>query len=287
MRSPENVEKLVRNAEMHSDPKANQAVLKDLLHQFDKTQKQEPAVMQPKTGRTIMRSPITKLAATAAVITVAALGLFEFLAPGSTSGVVWAEVARKVQASQGTIFRSIDTSPDSRDRGPDYSMNYLSSTQSRLDAYEGDQIVKTFCSDYITRTTVFIAHSRKSYIKRTFENMEQNDLWTNPKSMVQMFLSHEHEELGQKTIDGALCEGFETKDPAFGGSEYPNDSCLARIWISVETGYPVQFEIDIVRNGGEIRIGGVADQFQWDIELDESIFKPNIPSDYLDISPGE
>jgi hypothetical protein len=234
-----------------------------------------------------MKSPITKLAVAAAVIAVVVLGLFEFIGTGSTSGVVWAEVAKKVQASRGVIFRSRDTAPDSRDGGPDYTMNYLYSAQLRLDSYKGAQIIKTFYSDYNTKTSVFIDHGHKSYIKRTVEKMEQNDLWTDPKSMVQRFLSHEHRELGQKTVEGVLCEGIETTDPAFDGTDFPVDSLMARIWVSVETGYPVQFEVEIVRNNGQIRIAGVADQFQWDVELDESIFEPNIPADYIDIWPGE
>ncbi len=48
---------------MESDPEVNKSVLKDLLHQFDKTQEQESAAMEPKIRRTIMKSPITKLAA--------------------------------------------------------------------------------------------------------------------------------------------------------------------------------------------------------------------------------
>lgn len=79
MRSSENVEELVRNAEMHSDPEANQAVLKDLLHQFDKTQEQESAVSQPKLGRTFMKNPITKLVAAAVVTIVAVLGIQQLI----------------------------------------------------------------------------------------------------------------------------------------------------------------------------------------------------------------
>jgi len=234
-----------------------------------------------------MRSPITKLAVAAAVIAVVALGLFEFIGTGSTSGVVWAEVTQKVQASRGVIFRSRDVAPDSRDGGPDHKMNYLSSTQSRRDSYKGDQIIKTFYDDYNTKTAVLIDHGHKSYVKMTVEKMEQDDFLTDPKSFVQRFLSHEHRELGQKTVEGVLCEGIETTDPAFDGTDYPVDSLMARVWVSVETGYPVQFEVEIVRNNGQIRIAVVGDQFQWDVELDESMFKPNIPADYIDISPGE
>ena len=234
-----------------------------------------------------MRSPITKLAVAAAVIAVGVLGLFEFIGTEGKSGVVWAEVAKKVQASRGVIFRSRDTAPDSRDGGPDYTMNYLYSAQLRLDSYKGDQIIKTFYDDFNTKTVILVDHGHKSYVKMTFEKMEQDDFLTDPKSFVQRFLSHEHRELGQKTVEGVLCEGIETTDPAFDGTDHPVDSLMARVWASVETGYPVQFEVEVVRNNGEIRIEEVADSFQWDVELDESMFEPNIPADYIDISPGE
>jgi len=60
-----------------------------------------------------------------------------------------------------------------------------------------------------------------------------------PNSRVLRFLSCKHKELGQKTIAGVLCEGIETTDPAFHGGEHPPESLMARVWVSVETGYPV------------------------------------------------
>ncbi len=82
MRSSEDVQKLIRNAEMHSDPETNQAVLKDLMREFDKTQEQESAVVPPKIRRTIMKSPITRIAAAALVVIVAAVGLQQLIRPG-------------------------------------------------------------------------------------------------------------------------------------------------------------------------------------------------------------
>jgi len=42
-------------------------------------------------------------------------------------------------------------------------------------------------------------------------------------------------------------------------------------------------EGDITGGGEGKLITGVLDQFQWDIELDPSLFEPNIPSDYEQI----
>ena len=234
-----------------------------------------------------MQNRITKSAVAAAVIAALALGLFEISGRGGSSGVVWAEVARKVQASQGVIFRSTDIAQDRPDGAHDYTMKYLCSTHSRLDSYRGGQIVQTIFDDYNTKTIILVNYFRKSYVKGSFEKMRQSDFLTDPQKMVQHFLSCEHRELGQKIVEGVLCEGIETTDPAFDSAppDYPTGSVTAQIWVSVETGYPVLLDTEITRKNGQIRIGGVVDQFQWDVELEESMFEPDIPDGYIDITP--
>jgi len=277
MRPAENIERLIKNLTDRTSAQMDERVLGDVLRALEKSE-QPSALTWPKIRRTIMKSRITKLAAAAVVITVVALGLFEFIGTGSKSGVVWAEVAQKVQASRGVIYRGRDTEMDSQE---DYVMSYLSSTHSRFDFYKGDQIIKTCHDDYATKTSVYIFHDHKRYIKRTVEGMELDDLWGNPISMVQRFLSHEHRQLEPKTVEGVLCEGIETTDSAFLGADSQADSFMARVWVSVETGYPVKLEGEIVINNGQVRHAFVADQFQWDIELDENMLEPNIPADYM------
>ncbi len=246
----------------------------------------EPTVhIEPLSSwRQIMKSPITKLAIAATVIAVVVLGLVEFIGTRGTSGVVWAEVAQKVQASQGAIFRS--TYPDGE---PDYAMHYYSGTQYRIDCYKRDQISRTIHGDFNTNTVIYINHHRKTYSTVTFQDLEQASIWAEPKGLIQRFLSHEHRELGQKTIDGVLCEGIETTDPAFAAVKFPVESLMVRAWVSVETGYPVRCEGELAGYNGEdgqlLRDSYEADQFRWDAELDESIFEPDIPPDYIDISP--
>ena len=236
-----------------------------------------------------MKSRITKSAVAAAVIGALALGLFEISGHGGSLGVVWAEVAQKVQASQGVIFRSIrhDTQ-DPYDSGVDFDMNHYSRTQARIDGYRGGEIIKTIYNDCDTTTVVLVDYYHKSYVMNTAEErMPASFRMVDPKSTIQRFLSCEHRKLEPKTVDGVLCEGIETTDPAFSGYDDPSESLVARIWVSVETGYPVQHEAEYVRHNGEKRFDIVQDQFQWDVELDESIFEPNIPDGYIDISPDE
>lgn len=286
MKSPEYIEKLIRNAEICSNPDVNRAVLEDLTKQFDVTeQEQEAFVAPPNKRKTIMKNPITKYAAAAVIIIAITTGLFKFIDTGSTSGVVWADVARKVQASRGVIFRTTEhIAPDTYDQESDFSMQYYTSTQSRLDEYEGGEIIKTIWGNCDTKTVILVDHYHKSYVKMILETTMPDRLQTaDPNRWVQKFLSCPYKKLGQKTIDGILCEGIETTDPAFYGGGNPPETPVARLWVSVETGYPVQLEGERVYNGQ--RHTFVQDQFQWDVELDKSLFDPNIPNSYIDISP--
>ena len=243
---------------------------------------QTPDTARPLSIRNIiMKSPITKLAA-AAVIAVVVLGLVEFIGTDSSSGVVWAEVARKVEASRGVIYRR-----RIGDDGSNYSINYLSTTHSRTDSYKGDEIARTSYCDFDARIVVWVAHDAKKYIQEAMSEQtmrEQHGAWANPNRWVQEFLSKDYSKLGQKTIDGVLCEGIETTDPTFGVPNFPVDSLVARIWVSVETGYPILLEGEVTGgDDGKLRMTGVVDQFQWDVELDASLFEPNIPTDYKQI----
>jgi len=236
MRSSEDVQKLIRNAEMQSDPEANQAVLTDLLRQFDKTQTQKPAVMQPSIGRTIMKSPITKLAAAAVIVAVVLVGVSQF--GGSVTSVAWGEVIGRLEASRGLICRRTMTSSN-RPGEDHYWMIYSCPTHTRTDLYEANQFTGSLYRDYNARTMVRIEHDDKRYFRHTMsEQMAQEHRdEISPKVWAQKFLSCECRKLGQKMIDGILCEGLETTDPTvFGDSDPPVDNSMLQLWVSVETG---------------------------------------------------
>jgi len=255
-----------------------------VLNAHGPSRETESATAMSIARRKIMRNPIVKFAVAAAVVAAALVGATLFRNSGS--GVVWAEVAQKVQASRGVIFRTIrhDT-PEPYDSGCDFRMDHYTSTQSRLDKYKGGEIIGTIYSDCNTKTVILVDHGHKSYVKMTPEKMVPDSFRMDPNSMVQRFLSCKHKELGQKTIDGVLCEGIETADPAFYGGDKLPQSLMARVWVSVETGYPVQIEGEYVNDNGQRRFTFVQDQFRWDAELDGTLFEPNIPAGYIDISP--
>ena len=230
-----------------------------------------------------MRKPMIRFAVAAVIIAVVVLGLVEFIGTDSKSGVVWAEVAKKVEASRGVIFRQKATSTKYPGGGSGHSMISISPTHRRSDGYNKDgQIWISMYGDIDARTGVVVLHNRKGYVRETLSegNLQEHAGWVDPKAWVQKFLSCEHTKLGQKTTEGILCEGIETTDPALNREAVDHlqiDSLVGRLWVSVETGYPVLLESEFT---GKYSGESVMDQFQWDVELDASIFEPNIPADY-------
>jgi len=235
-------------------------------------------------GRLVMDKPAVKFAIAAVVIAAVLFGLFEVLSPGGSSGVVWAEVARRVEASPGFISRMRQTHTiEGMDQPLEfYTMTYNSLHGSRLENFQGDELAVTTYADYESGTIVSLLHGSKQYTRQILPPNEapQNEMAMNPRSIVADFLAGDYKELGRRTIEGVQAEGIEVTKIPNGAANFQIDSEVAQLWVSVETGYPVMLESTTVGNGGKIRIEMIIDQFQWDVDFDPRQFKAEIPPDY-------
>jgi hypothetical protein len=290
MTPADNINEMIKKLNLKASADLDKRIHNDISMALAESDKIKSAVTQPNIGRTIMKSRIVKLS-TAAVIAVVALGLFKFFGTDAGSGVVWADVVRKVGASRGLIFRCTDSVPSN---GDDYSITYTTPTHCRKDFYKDGQITRTGYVDFTasdTDTLTDVFHMKKFCLITTYKKsenglfLEWRDEWTNPSFLVQSILSAEHSKLEQKTIEGVLCEGIETTDPACFGplpEKINNLKVEFRLWVSVETGYPVLYESKMSGeyDGQWDETGCVMDQFQWDMELDPDIFEPKIPPEY-------
>ncbi|HCO92869.1 MAG TPA: hypothetical protein DIU00_02780 [Phycisphaerales bacterium] len=278
-------EKLIRDLHV-LDINTSAEMDRRILHETLKVQKElkqtKLAGTQPDIWRKIMKSSIIKLAA-AAIIVVIALGILTFIDTGSSSGVVWAEVARNVEASPGAIWRSRGTgSRDQNDDWPNgYKITWRSAAITRTDHYRDGQIRRTIYLNYDAKAKILMAHDAQKYMKETMSDEEvqraraDKDRWSNPQSLINCCLALEHHALDQKMIDGVLCEGIETTDT----SGLPFKSFAGRMWVNVETRYPVLVEIEAI-DDGDIRHTTTLDQFQWNVDLLLEDVEPEIPSDY-------
>jgi hypothetical protein len=114
---------------------------------------------------------------------------------------------------------------------------------------------------------------------------------------MKLFGSERCIRLGNREIDGVRTEGFEVKDVKL-FSQVPRyllhtEDINIRIWVNHETLLPVRVEGEgLVRKGimtgfKEFRYKEVMHSIEYDVEIDESIFEPNIPDDFILIDPAD
>jgi hypothetical protein len=260
--------------------------MRDTVLEAHEQSKQKPSAARLTiTRRFIMRKPMIRFTVAAAIIALVTLGIFEIIGTDSKSGVVWAEVGKKVEASRGVIFRSRETGESKPDGGTEgrYGMLYVSGTHMRWDNCKRNEIISSSYYDYGARTNVWLAHDAKKYVRQTISEKDvqfYQSGWANPKDWIKQFLSGEYRELGQRTINGVPAEGIETTNPTLFLANFQVERLVAKLWVNVETGYPILSEIEVFDQNDEPCIQGTVDQFKWDVELDAGIFEPNIPSDY-------
>jgi len=99
MRNPRNIERSIKksyleNIEMSADAEMDGRILGDALAAMEESKKVSPALAGPNIRRTIMKSPITKLAAAAVIITSVLLGT-KFVGGPDVANVAWADVIRQ------------------------------------------------------------------------------------------------------------------------------------------------------------------------------------------------
>ena len=283
MRPAENINELIKKLQLKASTDLDKRVHQDISKALAESDKTKSALLEPNTWRTIMKNPITKLAAAAVIVVAAIICISQF--GGSGTSVAWGEVADKIQASRGLIYRERTIGSDTPDEA-DYIMCYVSSAHSRTDTYKAGKITRTFYYDYEARNMFFVDHNDKIFGNIPMEQRGIQDFQQvmDLKEWVREVLSREHKKLGRRTIGGVLCEGLETKYPIFGDMDAPAGNSARRVWVSVETEYPLLCEGGILGDDGKLRVEAVMDQFQWDIEMGPSEFEPKKPpADYEDM----
>jgi len=295
MRQAEDIKRLIKKLNDKTSAQMDKRVLKDVLCAVEESRKNKSALFRPNIRRIIMKNPITKLAVAAAVFAVVGLGMLAFISTGSTSGVVWAEVAQKVESSRGVIYRTrkIGIGDPNDDWPKAHMMHYKSPLHSRTDWCRGEQIRRTVNFDLSTKTMTWLAHDAKVYNKEpmkeeTIQSVRNDQSpWLHPEDITSRIVSFEHRKVGTQTIDGVLCEGLETNDPAVCGAP-PTKTFAGRLWVSVETGYPVLIELEATAGeDGSVRMKGFVDQFEWDVEFSPSDRDISIPPGFRPLHPLE
>ncbi len=288
MRPAENMEKLIKKLRYDAGAETHDRILGNVLQALDATEKQKSGATAPNIRRTIMKSPITKLAA-AAVIVVAALIVVSQI---GGSGVALADVLAKVEQARAFMYRmkmvmtgSIVPGQTGTDMdgtitiSADYGMKW---EMLMTDPNSGEWLTTLMYIIPDQGMAVTLVPEKKQYMR-----MEFGDEWLvqmkkqnyDPREMIKQIIDCEYTELAPSVVDGRRVQGFETTDPAVLGGVGGDGDVKYTLWVDAQNWLPVRSEMDF-QIGDQMHVHAVTCDFKWDIPVTAADFEPVIPEDY-------
>jgi hypothetical protein len=255
-----------------------------MLDEQTKLRQSKLGITRPDIWRIIMKSKSTKLAAAAAIMIAVILGLNIIPGPNMTS-VVLADVAREIEQIKNAVFKKTTTvsSEDNQINSFD-SLVYYTEAAVREDILDNQKITYQVYVTFSERILVGIDHKTKVFKKMelTDEDMEKLSP-VSPKDLVNLILGKgEYKELGRKTVDGILSEGFEFEDTRamLSMDKEKIKNIVTRLWVDIKTNLPIRVEVDCVLIN-DSKASVVMFNPKWDVELELDFFEPKIPADYI------
>jgi outer membrane lipoprotein-sorting protein len=258
--------------------------LDELVEIKAKSKQSKPGMARPDIWRIIMKYKLTKFAAAGVIMIAVILVLNIFPGPGVTS-VALADVAKKIEQIQNCVFKKTTTmSSESNGTNSFDSLMYYTQAAVREDLYNDQKIAAQVYVTFSDRILVAVDHTRKVFRKMdlTEEDMEKFSP-VSPKNIVNLILSKgKYKELGRKTVDGVLSEGFEFKDKRaiLSMDKDKIENVVTHLWVDVKTNLPVRVEVDCVLNN-DTKASVVMCDPKWDVELEPDFFEPKIPEGYI------
>ena len=299
---PAEIEKLVKK--LHVKPSAEMygKTLTDTL-EAQKTSRKKSAARRPIMWSLIMDCKITRFSAAAVITLAAALVLLSPFGTPNNGSIVWAEVVENVHQMRTVIHKEKrvgwEIGQEELSREADV-IRYASEEHGLVEHQYDDKGTLMFRAYFLRETKQFVIvfPAEKKYLRLSMPEDLFNRLtgMLTPRGLVDYYISNQYTELGRASFDNFDAEGFEITDPnlLFPIPEPLRSMCPARdlvgrLWIDVETSLPVGTEIECNTGRGlltgfkKLHLEFRAYDFQWNAEVPEGIFEPNIPDDYTEL----
>jgi hypothetical protein len=97
MRPAEHIEKLIKNIDIDTNAKTDNAVLGDVIEAFEQSKNKKTSVIEQNMWRIIMKSKITKLAAAAVIIIAIMLGMYVLTGSFDGTSITMAQVRQAME----------------------------------------------------------------------------------------------------------------------------------------------------------------------------------------------
>ena len=285
MKTRGNIEELIKKWRVAPRAEMHERNLADLLESHTKNKETKSVVPQPNLWRIIMNNKLIKLAAVVVIIIAVFIGINQFDGSVDMTGVAWADVAETVSQIYTFTYHTTQIGKDERTNYE--SITYVSGSKRRIDVYHSGKVIMVNYVIPEEQTMIVIMPAGKKYQRMQLkkEDLDELNRKADPREFVQRFMLSSHKKLGRKTINGILTEGIEATDTTLVDGD-PLRALSGKLWVDIETNLPVFLEAEVLfENGPQQTI--IVDELQWNIELDDSEFVPNIPDDYTDANEKE
>ena len=265
---------------------------------------QSERTSHPAGWRTIMKSPIAKLAVAAVVVIAGGIGLSLWRTTGS--GIALADVLARLDEIK--VFKCTGTMTVTGQESSGKS--YRSETRHTRLASPDHGVIITERVDPNGRRTllgeayvypqkkgfILIQHTDKTYTRKELRDADLKwiqkmfNRYNDPGTFLKEVMSCKHTSLGRSTVDGVEVEGFGTTDPNYQGTasrvKDPRvDQVDAKVWIDVQRQLPVRYEsltrrLDALGNPTSSHF--VMHDFQWDVPVTAAgLEPPPVPDGYV------
>ncbi len=209
--------------------------------------------------RTIMRNPVTKIAAAALII---AAILFVYSFSGSES-VAFADVMRNIQNARTLTYQSVITPADQEPQV--LKTMVLDPHLMRVELPDGS----IWITNHGRGKTLLLDSKRKQAVmSSTPQNtLDLYDTFRNFRTVPDFTVR----DFGRHTIDGTQAIGFRlTKE---------NDDNEIIVWADPQTSHPIRIEQTMKDKDGKV-IKSITTKIVFDAMLDESLFRLDVPEGY-------
>ncbi|MBC8471269.1 MAG: hypothetical protein H8D56_17545 [Planctomycetes bacterium] len=273
MRPAEDIGKQIKQLRYKAGAETHDRILGNVMRALDECEKHKAGAAAPDKWRIIMRSPITKLSAAALIIVSVVAGIHFLGVP--TEGLAWADVVRPILIARTVVFNVL---PVEGENVPVTRVMNMGTQRVRGEvlSLDGKTVQVIVIVDYDTSRMLQLIPKQKRAVLIDMKDIPEKpenvlEEMRNMVTKIQNDSDVSVEPLGEKEINGRIAKGFRAAGP---------DGELT-IWADPQTALPIRME----QKWRQMQF--VCTDFQFDIEMDESLFSMEIPEGYSELPSGE
>ena len=240
----DNIEEILKNISAEEIPADVHKIAQETSNNFSSSLKQTRQPKQFILLGQIMKSRISKLAAAAAVIIIAALIInLQFI---STSGVAWGALVEKIESIESVVYHltgnaTMQGIPQEQIPNSDTIAYYSSEYGTRAEQYMNGKLSFIMYLNPKENIFVTVIPEQKRFMRvidKSPDELKQIAEKDDPRAMVRHMMSAEYKHLGRDKINGIDVEGIECTDQRVMGGMF--EDATARLWVEIGTDFPVR-----------------------------------------------